>query len=101
MDKLTINSPREELRACWRSLSDPMKKALDAAADKALRDRLHEWTNNGTSIHSDETIRALFRKGLIRVERDPSQDAVLARITPLGAAVFGSVGEQLGWQVNE
>ncbi|TCD15168.1 hypothetical protein [Oricola cellulosilytica] len=92
-DPLTPNSSRSELRACWRSLSPPMRKALDAAADAPLRRRRHWWfANNSGGGFATDTIESLRRQGLLAVEGLHKPPGI-ARISDLGTAVFRSVGE--------
>ncbi|MEQ9244507.1 MAG: hypothetical protein RLO21_00815 [Nitratireductor sp.] len=78
----------------WRNLSPAMKAALDEAADAPLMRRRHGWSSKSLGGHAPGTVEALHRRGLLIIDR-LAGCAGVARITKLGAQVFGSVGEPL------
>ena len=74
----------------WRSLSPKMKAAMDAAANAPLMRKSNGWSHRGLITgFQPHTVVALERRGLIKID----WNSHTARITPLGKAVFESIGE--------
>lgn len=92
-----MSETREDLCKIWRSLSRPMRVAMDDAADAPLRRRRDGWAAGAFRGHAPGTVEALERRGLLKIDR-LAGCAGVARITARGAAVFGSVGEPLTWE---
>lgn len=93
-EPLSHTSARADLLRCWRRLSKPMKRAMDEAANKPLRKSNAGWSSKGFDGHAQNTIEALVRKGLVRiVSGRKTGTGATAELTPLGIAVFCSIGE--------
>lgn len=90
---------RKTLLRQWRALTPSMKRTLDGAAEGPVTRDAHGWASHGylASVglgrHTTGTVEALAKRGLLKIKLEGC--CGVARITKLGRAVFGSVGEPL------
>lgn len=73
-------------------LSETQRACLEAAAKAPLRRARHGWANNGLDGFPTNTVEALERRGLLRIDRLAACSGE-ARITKAGRMLLAEVAD--------